>query len=111
MTFYIYKMDLPLDVKFVIASFDINLWIKMAYIDDEFKQFSYTIGRKIFIDLFTVMEETTRNKSWKIFDKLHREDDKPAVIYSNGQHEWRINNKRHRENDQPAVIYVDRQNK
>jgi len=35
----------------------------------------------------------------------HRDNDQPAVIYSNGGKEWWINGERHRDNDQPAVIY------
>jgi hypothetical protein len=38
----------------------------------------------------------------------HREDDKPAVIYSNGDLCWYKNGQRHRENG-PAVIYGDTQ--
>ena len=42
-------MDLPLDIKYKITSFNIDIWIKLSYIDDEFKQFSYNDGRKLFI--------------------------------------------------------------
>jgi hypothetical protein len=38
--------------------------------------------------------------------QLHREGDKPAVIYSNGDKCWCKNGKLHRENN-PAVVYYD----
>jgi hypothetical protein len=37
-------------------------------------------------------------------DQLHRENDKPALVYKNGNQFWFKNGKRHRENG-PAVIY------
>ena len=37
-------MDLPLDIKVVISSFDMDVWIKLSYIDDQFRQFSYKEG-------------------------------------------------------------------
>ena len=37
--------------------------------------------------------------------KFHREDDKPAVIWSNGTQRWYFYGKRHRDNNKPAVIY------
>ncbi len=37
----------------------------------------------------------------------HRENDQPAVIYSNGDKEWWTNGLQHRDNDQPAVIRKD----
>ena len=100
-------MDLPLDVKYIIASFDMNAWIRLSYMDDEFKKFSYGIGRKLFIDFFTVINEYENCKKWTIFGKRHSFDDRPAIIYSNGDQSWYRNNKLHRDNDQPAVIYAD----
>ena len=99
-------MDLPLDIKYKIASFDMDTWIRLSYMDDEFKKFSYGIGRKLFIDLFTVINEYGNCKNWTIFGKRHRFDDLPAVIYSIGQ-EWYQNGKLHRDNDQPAVININ----
>ena len=100
-------MDLPLDIKFKIASFDINTWIRLSYIDDEFKQFSYGIGRKLFIDLFTIIDKGSSGTYWKIFDKYHREDDSPAIIYNHGTQEWYLNGKKHRDNDLPAIIHTN----
>ena len=38
---------------------------------------------------------------------LHRDNDKPAIIYPDSSQEWYINGKRHRDNDLPAVIHPD----
>ena len=97
-------MDLPLDVKLVIASFDIDVWIRLSYIDDEFKKFSYGIGRKLFIDLFTIISINKSGTTCQIFNKLHSFDDKPAIIYPNGEKRWFHNGKCHRDNDKPAII-------
>jgi hypothetical protein len=35
----------------------------------------------------------------------HRDNDLPAVIYSDGTQEWYKNGKRHRDNDLPAAIF------
>ncbi len=39
--------------------------------------------------------------------QLHRENDKPAIIWQNGYKEWWVNGKIHRDNDQPAYIGTD----
>ena len=99
-------MELPLDVKFIIASFDIDVWIRLSYIDDEFKQFSYGVGRKLFIKLFTInYKNISGSTSWKIFGKFHSFGDKPAVILSDGTKIWYQNNRFHRDSDLPAVIF------
>ena len=100
-------MDLPLDVKFIIASFDIDVWIRLSFIDDEFKQFSYSVGRKLFIDLFTIMKIGNFSTTWKIFDKIHSFDDKPARIYPDGTKKWYCNDNLHRDERMPAIIYPD----
>jgi len=46
------------------------------------------------------------NKIWRnSAGQIHREGDKPAVIYSNGTVEYYKEDKLHREGDKPAVIY------
>ena len=100
-------MDLPLDVKFKIASFDMDTWIRLSYMDDEFKTFSYGIGRKLFIDLFTIIHENKNCKKWTIFGKLHRFDDQPAIIFAKGDQIWYQNDLIHRDNNQPAIIYAN----
>ena len=100
-------MNLPLDIKSKIACFDMDVWIRLTYIDDEFKTFSYSIGRKLFIDLFTVITKTSNHTNWKIFNIIHRENDQPAIIFTDGTKMWYRNGKKHRDNDQPAVIELD----
>ena len=46
-------MDLILDIKKYIGSFDRKVWIKLTIYDDEFKLFAYSIaGKNRFIELF-----------------------------------------------------------
>jgi len=44
------------------------------------------------------------SKFWYNKNKLHRTDDKPAAEYADGTKEWWINGKLHREFDLPAII-------
>lgn len=44
-------------------------------------------------------------KEWWICGWLSRNDDKPAVIHSDGTKEWWVKGKRHRNNKQPAIVY------
>jgi len=39
--------------------------------------------------------------------QIHRDNDKPAIIYSDGTQHWYKNGLRHRDNDLPAIIYAD----
>ena len=41
---------------------------------------------------------------WYLNGKLHRDNDKPAIIYQNGTQYWYFNGKIHRDNDKPAII-------
>ena len=41
---------LPNDIKYVIASFDINVWLKLYMIDDDFRLF--TLGNNMFCNIF-----------------------------------------------------------
>jgi hypothetical protein len=40
-------------------------------------------------------------------NKLHRENDLPAIIHSNGTKEWYVNGERHRNNNLPAIESFD----
>lgn len=53
--------------------------------------------------LYQVVEYKNFTK-WFYEGKLHREGDKPAIIYKNGTQEWYIKGLLHRENDKPAII-------
>jgi hypothetical protein len=43
---------------------------------------------------------------YRLFDKLHRENDLPAIIWDNGTKEWWFKGKCHRDGDLPAIIYT-----
>ena len=48
-------------------------------------------------------------KQWYYNGKKHRENDKPARMTNDGKvKEWWYKGKRHRENDKPAVVTTDR---
>ena len=80
------------DVKIHIASLSSDIWYKLTLIDEEFKEYSNSIiGINMFIHLFYTMSIKDNNISWKIFEKLHSFNDKPAIIRANGTQEWYIN--------------------
>jgi hypothetical protein len=58
-------------------------------------------SKKEFIKLFNYDK-----LEYKLFGKLHRENDLPAVERGNGTKYWSYNGKLHRENDKPAMIYA-----
>ena len=41
---------------------------------------------------------------WYQNGKRHRNDDKPAIVFSDGTRHWYRNDKLHRDNDKPAVV-------
>ena len=43
-------------------------------------------------------------KKWHKFGKEHREGDKPAVIFNNGDKRWKLEGKFHRDDHYPAII-------
>jgi hypothetical protein len=48
------------------------------------------------------------NKYWRNkAGQLHRDNDKPACVYTNGHQFWYQNDKLHRDNDLPAVVCAD----
>ncbi len=122
-------MDLLIETKIIIAAFDQEAWIKLAIYDEEFRNYAYTdVGRKQFIDLFTVMDIINGIITYKLFGKTHRNngpairwengtsywcqngnihrDDGPATVWSNGRQDWWQNGKQHRD-DRPAIIWPD----
>jgi hypothetical protein len=54
---------------------------------------------------YTVEVYESGYKSWRLKDKLHREDG-PAVEFVDGSKSWWLNGKKHRE-DGPAIEYAD----
>lgn len=54
--------------------------------------------------------ETTYSKRITYYknDKIHRDNDLPAVEYASGEKHWYKNGQKHRDNDLPAVEYAER---
>ena len=97
-------MELILDVKMYIASYDQETWIKMMLYDDEFHHYAYSdIGKKQFVNNFY---QCINNLTY-LFNKLHSINDEPARIDYDGDKYWYYDGKIHRENDLPAVIDAD----
>ena len=46
-------------------------------------------------------------KYWFKNEQLHRDGDKPAVVFANGTKYWFKNGKRHRDGDKPAIVWFD----
>ena len=83
-------MDLILDVKIHIASFDQEAWIKMVLYDDEFCNYAYTINGSLkFIHYF---KRVVNNQTF-LFGKFHSIDDLPAITDANGNKYWYCNGK------------------
>ncbi len=104
-------MDLLIEIKIIIASFDQEAWIKLVLYDSAFCEYAYTVrGKQLFIKLFTTMQVvismpiTHTVREWRIFDKLHRNDG-PANIDENGNQYWYQNDQVHRDNG-PAEVYA-----
>lgn len=101
-------MFLLLDVKKLIASSHFDIWYLFWKVDFEFREYAEShAGRLDYIREFEVYEETEYSKSWKLFGKLHRLYDLPAVVCTDGTKYWYTCGNRHRENDLPAVTCVD----
>jgi hypothetical protein len=66
-------------------------------IDDTFDHLKYNI----------VTDEDGTIFYYNNKNKLHRENDQPAIVWENGTKQWYVNGQLHRENDKPAVIYAD----
>jgi hypothetical protein len=56
---------------------------------------------------YTFEKYPTGTMYWYKNGKLHRDNDKPAIIYSDETMEWWRNNLRHRGKNLPAVIWND----
>lgn len=56
-------------------------------------------------DLYTVRTKLDGTKIWYKNDKIHRDNDEPAIITSEGKTIWYIDGDIHRDNDLPAMVY------
>jgi hypothetical protein len=97
-----------LDTAIYTASIFPEAWYGMTLIHREFAEYTKTrAGILKYRELFTEIEIVYCNKYIRIFSKLNSIEDKPAIIYANGDKCWYINGKYHRENDLPAIIYAN----
>ena len=97
-------MLLPLELIVNVGLTSINDWKNMINIPivARWSLLNQLIIRKHFTIKF--MEKS--KIEFKLNNKLHRENDKPAIICPNGTKYWYQNDKRHR-TDGPAVIWCD----
>jgi len=54
---------------------------------------------------YTFHKSLSGTMAWFKDGNYHRDKDKPAIIYSNGDIAWFKNGEYHREKDKPAIIY------
>jgi hypothetical protein len=85
--------SLLLDIKTVIASCDPEVWYILTRYDSAFHEYAitpYAIAR--FIELFTVKTIFADYTEHRLFGRLNRGNDLPALIYDSGSQYWYLNN-------------------
>lgn len=101
-------LDLILDIRIKIASYNESVFYWMYLYDDEFKEYAHTIeGVKSYVSLAVVKTITNVHISYRIFDVAHSIFDEPSVITKSGIKAWYKNGLLHRTNNMPAVIWPD----
>src|SRR5271156_3656884 len=96
-----YLKGLPLDILIYIAKYNEHVWYLLYLADDRVKTYTHNGGFKEFRMVFTQIQITKFDTTYKILNKLHRDNDLPARIYTHGTHEWYQNGKLYRDNDLP----------
>ena len=94
-------MNIILDVKKIIASFNQETWIKLVLYDEEFNHYART---KDGIDKFVEYFHIVYNDNTFLFGELHSINDKYALINNHGDKYWYYHGKEHRENDLPIIM-------
>lgn len=72
------------------------------------KEMEITFGNETFyaVNNIVVRKESDYGEFWfDEYGRYHRDNDLPAIIYSDGRKEWYQNGEKHRGNDLPAVIH------
>jgi hypothetical protein len=101
-------LELILDIRIKIASYDASAFYWMYRYDDEFKKYAHTIeGVKSYVSLAVVKNITNGYISYRIFDIAHSMFDEPSIIANNGIKAWYKNGLLHRANNMPAIIWHD----
>ena len=78
------------------------LYLKRCFNNSK-KEISYKISKNIEVIISVYFIEWYKDGKW------HRDNDQPAIIYSDGSRYWFKNGKRHRDNNKPAITNVDRE--
>ena len=58
----------------------------------------------------TTRHETDADGTQRWYDadgELHRDDDRPALVWANGYQSWWQHGLRHRDGDRPAIVYAN----
>ena len=63
--------------------------------------------KNIKLKLFETYENKNGDQYWYKNGLYHRDNDLPAIIFSDGDQYWYKNGKINRDNDLPAVIFSD----
>ncbi len=104
------QTNLILDIRILIASHCQYIWYQFYRRDPEFSQYAKTsVGIQQYRLHFggPIIDEYN-NQVWRIFNKFHRENDLPAIIYHDKIETYYYNGKLHRDADQPAIVYHNR---
>ena len=100
---HITELDWEL-ISLILKQFDNYKWcIRFLMTCKQLYSNEYLI--KYIKDYFTEYKvDAYGNQYWYFNNKLHRENDKPAIVNIHGDQYWYFNGKRHREEDKPAII-------
>lgn len=109
-------IDLILDIRIKIASYDKNAFYLMYRYDDEFKKYAHTTeGIEAYESLFIIKNTLPYSGIYYyclsgIFDgrydgRPHSAFDIHTIIYKNGIKVWYKYGREHRAYDRPAVVY------
>jgi hypothetical protein len=93
---------LPIEVRMCIAEYSDYVWF-LLWLVDPLVSYYTTKKRHRYVDLFTYTKLMRKKVGFFLFDKLHRENDQPAIEKETGDKEWYKNGKLHRGNDKSAA--------
>jgi hypothetical protein len=104
-TYYMGSLDLLLDIKTIIASFDWHVWVLLYLYDDEFRVYAQSAaGRHRFIESFTVCTIDNDHRTYSIFDEIQRAGGLPARVRNDEATKWwYLHGKLHRDGGLPAL--------
>jgi hypothetical protein len=93
------------DILHIIISHDEYIWYQLYLVDKRVCEYTHTPnGRKKYVELATKYTKRDDVEEWRLFGRLHRENDLPARVRVNSYYEWIYNGNIHRDGDNPAII-------